>query len=117
MKDLSTLRIYRIAVEVGEGVWQVVDEWDKFAKWTIGKQLVDSADGIAATMIEGYYRNSRGDQAKFFRYALSSAKETELWLYRAHERGLIREEEYVSLRDKLSNLVPQTISYIQKLVG
>ena len=115
MKDLSNLRIYKIAVEIGDKVWKIVDDWDKFAKWTIGKQLVDSADGIAATMIEGYYRNSKGDQRKFFRYALSSAKETELWLYRAHGRNLIKDEEYAELRDKLFNLIPQTVNFIQKL--
>ena len=115
MKDLSSLRIYKLSVEVGEIVWQVVEDWDKFSKWTIGKQLVNSADSIAATMIEGYYRNSKGDQRKFFRYALSSAKETELWLYRANERELIKEKEYTDLRDKLLNLIPQTINFIQKL--
>ncbi|MCD6117452.1 four helix bundle protein, partial [bacterium] len=71
--------------------------------------------GIAATMIEGYYRNSKKDQAKFFRYALSSAKETELWIYRAHERNLLNKPKYTELRDKLSNLVPQTVNYINKL--
>lgn len=88
MKDLSELRIYHLAVAIAEEVWSEVADWDNFAKWSLGKQLVEAADGIAATMIEGYYRNSRREQAKFFRYALSSAKETALWWWRAkqHQR-------------------------------
>ncbi len=60
MKDLSELRIYLLAVEIGELGWQNVMSWDSFAKWTLGKQLVEYADGIAAQMIEGYYRKTRG---------------------------------------------------------
>ena len=48
MKDLSGLRIYRLAVEVAEEVWKEVSTWDNFAKWSVGKQLVDAADGIGA---------------------------------------------------------------------
>jgi four helix bundle protein len=56
MKDLSELRIYRLAVEIGEDVWKIVNSWeDSFAKWTIGKQWVDSSDSISANMMEGYY--------------------------------------------------------------
>jgi len=115
LKDLSSLRIYRLSIEIGDIVWHIVEGWDNFSKWTIGKQLVDSSDGIAATMIEGYYRNSKGDQRKFFRYALSSSKETELWVYRAYKRGLIGEDDYSVLRDRLSNLIPQIINFIHKL--
>ncbi|RCK73039.1 MAG: hypothetical protein IGBAC_0238 [Ignavibacteriae bacterium] len=35
--------------------------WESFEKWTIGQQLVESADSIAATMIEGYYRYTEGE--------------------------------------------------------
>jgi len=51
MKEIESLRIYQLAVEIGEMVWQIVDSWDdKFAKWTVGKQWVESADSISATM-------------------------------------------------------------------
>ena len=56
MRDLSNLRIYRLAVDIGEAIWAVVQHWDAFERWILGKQLVDSADGISANMIEGYYR-------------------------------------------------------------
>ncbi|MBC8181246.1 four helix bundle protein [candidate division KSB1 bacterium] len=46
----------------------------------MGKQWAESADSISATMVEGYFRNQKGDLRKFFQYSLSSAKEAEHWL-------------------------------------
>jgi four helix bundle protein len=116
LKDLSELRIYRLAVEVAEEVWEEVSGWESFAKWSVGKQLVDAADGIGATMIEGYYRHSSGDQGRFFRYALSSAKEASLWWWRSKNRGLISSvERYERVRQKLDDLLPQTLNYIKSL--
>jgi four helix bundle protein len=114
MKDLSELRIYRLAVEIGEDVWKIVNSWeDSFAKWTIGKQWVDSSDSISANMMEGYYRNQKGDQKKFFQYALSSAKESELWLWKAMNRKLISSDEYDNIKQKITDLIPQTFNFIK----
>jgi len=88
--------------------------WDgnRFSKWTAGKQLVDAADGISASMIEGYYRNQLGDLVKFFQYSLSSAKETQLWLWKARQRNLIDQTRYEAINSKLKNLIPQTVNFI-----
>jgi four helix bundle protein len=114
MKSLEDLRIYKLAVEVGEDVWKVVTEWESFSKWTIGKQLVDAADGISASMIEGYYRNQPGDLVRFFQYALSSAKETQLWLWKAKERNLVDKPRYDAINSRLTNLIPQTVNFYKR---
>ena len=114
MKSLEDLRIYILAVEIGEEVWEVVMEWESFNKWTIGKQMVDSADGISASMIEGYYRNQPGDLVRFFQYSLSSAKETQLWLWKAKQRNLIGTARYESINPKLKNMIPQTVNFINE---
>ena len=112
MTDLSDLEIYKIAVEIAEEIWDVVVKWESFAKWTIGKQLVEAADGIAATMKEGYYRYDRGDKRRFFQFALASAQETKLWWWRSHRRKLITSELYNPIKAKLEELIPKTINYI-----
>lgn len=43
---LEELRVYQLAMNVGEKVWVVVGKWDYFAKDTVGKQLVKSVDSI-----------------------------------------------------------------------
>ena len=116
MKDIKDLRIYLLAVEIGEHVWDIVNSWDdKFVKWTIGKQWVESADSISATMVEGYYRNQKGDLRKFFQYSLSSAKEAEHWLQKSYNRKLIENSQYKNLQNKFQNLIPQTITFINRI--
>ena len=95
MKDIKSLRIFEISMQLGEVVWKLVEKWKNFEKLTIGKQFVNSTDSISANLIEGYYRNQKGDLRKFFRYALSSAKESELWMQKAFSRKLINENEYI----------------------
>ena len=112
MTDISDLEIYKLAVEIAEEIWDIVVKWESFSKWTIGKQLVEAADGIAATMREGYYRYDRGDKRRFFQFALASAQEAKLWWWRSHRRQLIKEEQYNSTATKLDELIPKTINYI-----
>lgn len=56
MLKLEELEVYRLAMEIGEEVWNAVDEWKPFAKRTVGEQLVGAADSIAANISEGYGR-------------------------------------------------------------
>lgn len=53
---LDDLKVYQLAMEIGDEIYFKVDEWDSFQKWTTGKQLVDVADSIAANISEGYGR-------------------------------------------------------------
>ena len=53
MKSINDLEIYREAMSLGEEVWSLVLTWDYLAKDTLGKQLIRSADSIAANISEG----------------------------------------------------------------
>ena len=46
----ENLRVYNLAEEIADQVWEVVLRWDHFAKDTVGKQLVRSADSIGANL-------------------------------------------------------------------
>ena len=50
---LEDFKTYNKAMSFGEKVWGVVAHWSYFEKDTIGKQLVKSADSIAANLSEG----------------------------------------------------------------
>ncbi len=53
---LDDLIVYRLAMDIADEIWLLVEKWDAFAKWTTGKQLVESADSMAANISEGYGR-------------------------------------------------------------
>ena len=53
---LEALEVYKVAMEIGEIVWTIVDKWDYFPKKTLGAQYVEAADSIAMNISEGYGR-------------------------------------------------------------
>ncbi len=56
MIKLIDLEVYKIALEIGDKVWDTVDHWDFFNKDTLGKQFVRAADSMALNIAEGYGR-------------------------------------------------------------
>jgi four helix bundle protein len=63
---LDDLEIYKVAMDIGELTWRAVEGWDFFAKETLGKQLVRSADSIALNISEGYGRFHYNENKNFF---------------------------------------------------
>jgi four helix bundle protein len=57
--------------------------------WTLGVQLVRSADSISANIVEGFGRRHRGDTLHFYSIALGSLEETVLWIRRANTLDLM----------------------------
>jgi four helix bundle protein len=70
------LDIYQMAEELADIVWNICIGWDYFAKYTIGKQLVRSADSISANLAEGHGRYHFKDRLNFYYYARGSLEET-----------------------------------------
>ena len=60
---LEDLQVYQLSMSLGDRIWDIVINWDYFAKDTIGKQLVKAADLVASNISEGYgrfhYRNKK----------------------------------------------------------
>lgn len=52
--NLENLKVYQKAMKIGDWFWEIVDEWSYFAKDTIGKQWVRSADSIATNISEAW---------------------------------------------------------------
>ncbi|MBU0763694.1 MAG: four helix bundle protein [Bacteroidetes bacterium] len=92
--ELEELRVYNIAMEFGEKVWNIVIQWDYFTKDTIGKQLVKATDSIAANLSEGFGRYHYKETKNFGYYSRGSLYETKTWLTKANNRKLIQQEHF-----------------------
>jgi len=68
----ENLRVYQLAEEITDHVWEVVLKWDNFPQSTIGKQIVNSADSIGANIAEGTGRGSFADNKRFAKIARGS---------------------------------------------
>lgn len=113
--DLSELRVYQLAMRVGEEVWSVVEGWNWMGKQTVGLQWIRAADSIAANISEGYGRYSFKENAKFCYYARGSLRESQTWLAKASSRKLIAETLAEEMSLKLETLRRQLDNYIHSL--
>ncbi|SRR5260221_1680279 len=112
---LEDLEVYKVAMEIGEIVWNVVAKWEYFAKKTLGAQYVEAADSIAMNISEGYGRFHYKENKNFCYYSRGSAKETLTATVKAKERSLISEEEFVLLSQKLDLYFRLSFGYINSI--
>ncbi len=113
--SLEDLEIYKLALEIGEHVWNIVAEWQYFPQKTIGSQFVEASDSIAANIAEGYGRYFYKDRKQFCYYSRGSLMETKTWTTKAFNRKLISKEEFDRLIEKLKTLHFKLNIYIKKL--
>jgi four helix bundle protein len=109
------LQVYRLAEQLADEIWEVVGEWDYFAKDTIGKQIVRSADSIGANIAEGSGRHNFQDNQRFVKIARGSLHETRHWLRRAYTRQLLTVEQVNKLRPIIDDLSPKLNAYLKYL--
>jgi len=112
---LEELEVYKVAMEIGEKVWEIVSTWEYFSKKTLGDQLVKAADSVALNIAEGYGRFYYKENRMFCYYSRGSAKETLAGIRKAKIRSLIKEEDWIFLNDKLELYFYLIFGYIQSI--
>ena len=115
MIPLEDLEVYKIAMEIGELAWGVVDKWEYLAKKNIGDQFVRAADSIALNIAEGYGRFHYKENKQFCWYARGSLFETKSVNQKALNRGLVSEESYNSILNKLIHCHKLLNGYIKSI--
>ncbi len=115
MLVLENLEVYKLAMEMGELAWQIVNKWEYFVKKNLGDQFVRSADSIALNIAEGYGRFHYKENKQFCRYARGSLFETKSVNQKALNRGLVSEEEYNIVITKLSHCHKLLNAYINSI--
>jgi len=82
-KRFEDLKVYQLAEELADMVWDIVTTWNYFEKNTVGMQLVRSADSVGANIAEGSCRGAVKDNQRFIKISRGSLHETKFWLRRA----------------------------------
>jgi four helix bundle protein len=113
--SIEDLKVYKLAMEIGEDVWKIVSTWEYFNKQTIGRQWVDATDSIAANISEGYGRFHYKENIHFNYYSRGSLYESKTWLMKAKERKLITDGECSVLSEKMTQLLKQLNNYIRSI--
>lgn len=98
---LDKISAYNKSFDFSNEVWNVAIRWDYFAKDTVGKQLVRSADSVSVNIAEGFGRYSKKDKIRFYKISLGSLEETGDWIRKSSVRKLIGEEVKIRLIDSV----------------
>lgn len=114
-KGFEELRVYQLAEQLSDQVWEIVMAWESFAKDTLGKQLVRSADGFGANIAESTGRGSYQDNRRFIKIARGSLYETRHWLRRAYARQLLTGEQIQQLKPLVDELGPTLNAYLRSI--
>ncbi|MCG6945713.1 MAG: four helix bundle protein [Deltaproteobacteria bacterium] len=112
---LEDLQVYQLAMDIGERVWEIVIEWNYFARDTIGKQLVKAADSVAANISEGWGRYYYKENRQFCYYSRGSLKETLTWMRKAQNRGLVDTRSFEPLRKDINIASVKLNNYISSI--
>src|SRR4028118_6087 len=115
MESFQQLRVYQLAEKISNEIWFIVKKWDDFAKDTMGKQIVRSADSVGANIGEGHGRYSYQDNQHFVKIARGSLNETRHWLRLAYKRKLINQEQTDRIKPIIDELSPKLNAYLNSL--
>jgi four helix bundle protein len=113
--NFERLRVYQQAERLADQIWQVVLGWDNFARDTVGKQGVRSADSIGANLSEGAGRGRYLDNKRFVRMARGSLNETQHWLRRAYKRNLLTKAQVDKWKPVIAELGPSLNAYLKSI--
>ncbi len=113
IRSLEEFRAYKLAMELGAQVWNIVTGWNHFEKNTVGNQFVRSTDSIAANLAESLGRYHYKEGRNFCYYSRGSLYETRSWATKAFERNLINEEAYSSMIEKMDSLTKMINAFIE----
>ncbi|MGB5897663.1 MAG: four helix bundle protein [Geitlerinemataceae cyanobacterium] len=110
--DFEKLEVYRLAEKLANTIWDMVKAWEFFAKDTMGKQIVKSADSVGANIAEGNGRYNSNDNQRFVKIARGSLYETIHWLRLASYRQLISDEQVEKIKPIIDELSPKSNAYL-----
>lgn len=108
---LDDLNSYIVASKLSDYIWKLVIKWDWFEKRTLGSQLTDAIDSVAANIAEGFGRFHKKDKIKFYYNARGSAYETAHWVKKASIRQLIIQKDFDFIINELRKL-PREINHL-----
>jgi four helix bundle protein len=117
---LWKMEVYRLALFAADSGWQDVGALAQDRRMvTLADQLNRALGSISANIAEGYSRSSVKDQARFYEYALGSARESRDWYYKArHILGEVRLADRLELLTRVIRLllvvIPNQRNYFVK---
>lgn len=113
--NFESLRVYQLSEQLADLIWEIVLEWNVFARDTVGKQLVKAVDSVGANIAEGTGRGTYVDNRRFVKIARGSLNETKHWLRRAFKRRLLSAKQINNVKPIIEELAPKLNAYLKSI--
>jgi len=108
---LWKMKVYRKALFLADINWLDVTKLTKDKRTqSLADQLYRAVGSISANIAEGYSRGTGRDRARFYEYALGSARESRDWYYKA--RHILGETVTNHRLDLLSEIIRMLLTII-----
>ncbi len=117
---LWTVTAYRLALFAVDIGWADVSKLNQDRRtWGLADQLYRALGSVSANIAEGYSRGYPKERARFYEYALGSAREARDWYYKArHIVGDVVLQHRLDLHTQIIKLlltmIPQQRAYTLK---
>ena len=110
--SLWRMRAYRLALFLGDlGRHDVTKLTQDRRTLALSDQLYRALGSISANLAEGYSRGTRKDRARFYEYALGSARESRDWYWKArHILGHTVVDHHLQLLTEIIRLLLTMVS-------
>ena len=114
--SLWQTEVYRLALFVGDLAWHDTCKLSRDKKTiSLAAQLYRAVGSISANISEGYSRASGKDQARFYEYALGSARESRDWYFKGrHVLGTLVVNHRLGL---LTSVIRSLLKMVPKYRG
>jgi four helix bundle protein len=108
---LWKMKVYRLALFLSDICWKDVSHLveDQRTK-SISNQLYRAVGSVSANLEEGYSKQSGKDRARFYEYALGSARESRGWYYRG--RHVLGEKVFEHRANMLTEIIKLLVSIV-----
>jgi four helix bundle protein len=114
--SLWKMEAYRLALFSADFAWQDVTKLMRDKRCLeVASQLYSAIGSIGANLSEGYSRGSAKDRARFYEYALGSARESRTWYFDA--RRVLGEEVTQHRMDFLSHIIRLLLTMVPEQRG
>lgn len=114
--QLNDISCYKRSLNLSNYIWNIVVDWEWFAKKTVGSQFVEAIDSISANIAEGFGRYGKKDKIKFYYYSFGSVKESLDWNEKSKFRKLLTSEQYSHIFNELEFL-PKEVHHLIKFTN
>lgn len=114
--SLWRMRVYRLAFFLSDLGWaDVTILYRDVRTRSLADQLYRALGSIGANVAEGYARGTGKDRARFYEYALGSARESRDWYFKARHR--LGDEVANARMERLAELIRLPLTMVSNQAG